>query len=115
MQRVIRGSNWAAARAGRPYPIVTLAFPTPHPRFRKFEGIWFDGEVQGQPVLCKLSFEALEDDFGSDASSAEKALNLFEAHSDQILGAARSKYAHQSFERDGSIVLKSGDVAKYHG
>lgn len=63
-----------------------------------------DGEID-----CAVSGEALEDHYGARGASERARLAAFRAHRSEIEEAARRKFTARSLERDGSILIRSGD------
>ncbi|HEY1609936.1 MAG TPA: DUF1488 domain-containing protein [Paraburkholderia sp.] len=61
----------------------------------------FEANVEGRPVWCSVSLDALNDHFGDACTSAHDLLQSFEMHRSKIEAAARdalSKNGGQSVE-----------------
>lgn len=72
----------------------------------------FPALVDGRRVMCKISGEALDDHFGADM---EGELNAFLKHRGQIETKARKLIEQQSFQPDGSILIRSLDIGLKRG
>ena len=86
--------------------------------FGTADRFWWDGKNQearhyvrndDQRVLCRISMEALEDNFG-DQDNEEACLAVAKEHFDDLTDAWREKIANRSFEEDGSVLLRSADL-----
>jgi transcriptional regulator with XRE-family HTH domain len=67
----------------------------------------FTGQDADKIIECAISWEALQDYFGSDGR--KNNLKVFQANRESIQQIARRKYLAGNFELDGSILLKSSD------
>jgi Protein of unknown function (DUF1488)/Fic/DOC family len=85
-----------------------LRFPEKDAKFifdRQVVAFWGqDGKTR---VRCEISREALDDDFQGDDKDK---LKVFQANRRVIEEEARRKYLAEDTERDGSILIRSGDL-----
>lgn len=85
-----------------------LVFPEPEARYvfdRMVVAFWGrDGERR---VRCAISREALDDHFQGDSKDK---LELFEANRARIEEEARRKYLAGDTEKDGSVLIRTGDL-----
>lgn len=86
--------------------------------FGNADSIWWEGstdtaclfvKTQGRKVLCKVSAEAIDDHFGN-ATNDSARLDAAILHFDQITDVIGWKIVHNSFETDGSILVRSADL-----
>jgi transcriptional regulator with XRE-family HTH domain len=88
----------------------TLIFPDQDFRYESSPGavsLW--GQDGTQRVLCRISREALDDHFSDgDRPRPEAAFKKFRK---EIEGLARRKYLSGQREPDGSVLIRTNDVA----
>lgn len=86
-----------------------LSFPEEDAKFifdRQVVAFWGqDGKTR---VRCEISREALDDDFKGDDKDK---VDVFRANRRAIEAEARRKYLAGDTERDGSILIRTGDLA----
>lgn len=86
-----------------------LSFPEQDAKFifdRQVVAFWGqDGKTR---VRCEISREALDDDFKGDDKDK---VDVFRANRRAIEAEARRKYLAGDTERDGSILIRTGDLA----
>jgi len=68
----------------------------------------FPALVNGQPVECAISYQALRQHFGADY---EDPLPAFTTHRQHIEQLAAQFIRQQRFEPDGTILMRSYDIA----
>jgi len=76
------------------------------------DAVVFHGQALGHPVVCRISREAFDDDFGTDRSDKEGRLNKFREKRATIEAMARTKYLSWQIEEPEAVLIKSGDAAK---
>ncbi|QLH37901.1 MAG: DUF1488 family protein [Defluviicoccus sp.] len=87
----------------------TLLFADPQERYdRRQDAVAFTGLDHETAVSCAVSGEALEDHFGADQRDVMKA---FVKHRPDIEALVRRKYLLGQTEPDGSVLLKTDDIA----
>lgn len=69
--------------------------------------ILFKGFDKDKQVLCAISREALEDHFKRGHKSL---LKTYRANRGRIQHEARRKYLAGDLERDGSVLIRTGDL-----
>lgn len=85
---------------------MRITFPDDQPGFNGSSlTVQFMAQVDGEPVLCAITAEALEDHFGAQSALEEVLLKAFE----QGRGRIRSVCAEELDRNDGGgVVLHSG-------
>lgn len=105
--------------AGRPVPTGTglapepsdeatmdIRFPADAPAYRDSNlTVVFPALVDGEPVPCAISVEALEDHFGVHSTDPEGWIRAFDAGRPRIEAVARE---HLQIGRGSPVLLKSG-------
>ncbi|HVN01349.1 MAG TPA: DUF1488 family protein, partial [Caulobacteraceae bacterium] len=87
-----------------------LAFTDPEHRTDTARGtIQFWGQDGEKRVLCRISREALDDHFSDGDRLRPDA--AFQAHRAEIAAFASRKYALGQSEPDGSVLIRTGDLA----
>lgn len=87
----------------------TLQFPETDQRYdRRRDVIAFTGQDGEKAIECAVSIETLEDHFGADQRDFMKA---FIKYRPEIESLVRRKYLSDEIEPDGSVLLKTLDVA----
>jgi fido (protein-threonine AMPylation protein) len=87
-----------------------LTFPDQREKFvLDRQVVLFFGEDGKNRVRCAISRQALDDDFGADRRDKEE---VFRENRKLIEDAARKKYHAGDTETDGSILIRSGELAK---
>jgi transcriptional regulator with XRE-family HTH domain len=85
-----------------------LIFPEPNEHYDPSRMVVvFTGREGDKVIQFAISQEALEDHFNSNGKDLLKS---FQANRERIEHEARRKYLANSFETDGSSLLKSGDI-----
>jgi transcriptional regulator with XRE-family HTH domain len=85
-----------------------LIFPKPNEHYdSRRMVVVFTGRDSNKVIQFAISREALEDHFNSNGKDV---LKCFQANRERIEHEARRKYLTNSFEGDGSILLKTGDI-----
>jgi hypothetical protein len=74
--------------------------------------IIFHGKVLDEPVECRMSREALDDNFEPHHSDNEGRLKKFREQRAAIEAMARKKYLFWPIEEPNVVLIKSADVAK---
>jgi hypothetical protein len=98
----------ASAHARPAYEDSTMhiTFPDEHPKYDGDDlAILFTALVDGEPVVCSISAEALEDHFGAKSAREDDLLPAFEQ------GAARIRaVCAEALDDNGgeAVVLRSG-------
>jgi hypothetical protein len=69
----------------------------------------FPAEDDGKTVLCRISYEALQNHFGLQGIDGQAAKTVFEQNRARIVSAAARKYAAGRGESDGSILIRTAD------
>jgi transcriptional regulator with XRE-family HTH domain len=88
----------------------TLTFPDEEARYESSRGTMaFWGEDGTQRVLCRISREALDDHFSEGDRLRPEA--AFKAHRKEIEALARRKYLFGQREPDGSVLIRTSDIA----
>jgi len=92
-------------------PELTLSFPggRPHYDFDR-EVVAFPAEAAGKRVVCRVSCEALADDFGADEATGERHMAAFRKHRTVIEQLAANKFLHAPIAEPNVVLVKSGDV-----
>ena len=74
--------------------------------------VLFPGKTAESEMTCAISGETLEDHFGAKRTDDERArLAAFRAHRETIEEIARRKYSERRLESDGSILIRTMDLA----
>jgi len=68
----------------------------------------FPADVDGKRVVCAISLEALQDNFGGDKVPP---LECFRANRGAVEAKARNLIGKGRFEPDGSLLIRSQDGA----
>ena len=72
-------------------------------------GLAFVAMVDGEDVVCVVSLDALQDQFGATDKNGESIMRTFHAKTRRIQSTAKGKISDGAFEPDGSILLRSDD------
>lgn len=85
---------------------MTISFP-PRQAF-DFErlAVSFTADIDGNQVLCRISVEALEDNYGCNGV---EPVGCFQSNRYAIEAKAASLIDKKRFETDGSILIRSAD------
>jgi hypothetical protein len=101
-----RSTSYSLAPPGR----RGLVFPgTEHRADTTRDTIVFVGEDDGNAVRCMISREALDDHFSDGDRLAPEA--AFLEHRAEIEALANRKYTLAQLEPDGSVLIRTGDLA----
>jgi len=84
---------------------MDISFPQGRQTLKERDVV-FAAMVDGRDVTCRVSGEALEDDFSARPGAYESAFN---ANRPMIEEAAIGKIMGGAFEEDGTILLRSAD------
>jgi hypothetical protein len=86
--------------------IMQIRFPADTPLYRDSNlTVVFAALVDGEPVPCAISVEALEDHFGASPEGREAWMRAFNAGRDRIEAVARE---HLRISNGTPVLLKSG-------
>lgn len=86
-----------------------LTFPAPNENYNfDRQAVMFLGQDGNTRVSCAISREALDDLFGGD--NYKDKLEVFKANRRTIEQEARRKYLDGRTERDGSVLIRTGDL-----
>lgn len=107
---VIRGRPVFASAGPLPEPsdeaTMEIRFPADAPAYRDANlTVVFPALVDGEPVPCAISVEALEDHFGAYSEDLEGWLRAFDAGRPRIEAVARE---HLQISNGTPVLLKSG-------
>lgn len=92
-------------------PGIDLTFNNPPPRYdSQRDVVEFNGQALGQPVICAISREALDDHFGTDGLDKRGRTEAFLKNRTKIEGMARTKYLKSPIEEPGVVLLKTSDI-----
>src|SRR5690606_8313172 len=72
--------------------------------------VQFPGEVQGKRFVCRVSREALDDDFGAEKEAGERHMEAFRKHRATIEQIAANKFLRAPIDDANLVLVKSGDV-----
>jgi transcriptional regulator with XRE-family HTH domain len=87
----------------------TLVFPEQEFRYEMVQGVTFWGQDGKKRVRCRISREALDDYFSErDRLRPEAA---FRKYREKIESLARRKYQLDQLEPDGTVLVKTDDLA----
>ena len=87
----------------------TLVFTDPESRYESDRGVSFRGRDGENRVLCRISREALDDHFSEDDRLRPAA--AFAKHRKEIESLARRKYLLDQIEPDGSVLVRTLEIA----
>jgi transcriptional regulator with XRE-family HTH domain len=87
----------------------TLVFTDTDYRFDASDAAVFWGQDGETRIRCRISREALDDHFSDRDRLRPKA--AFEKHRHEIEALARRKYLLGQREADGSVLIRTGDIA----
>ena len=73
--------------------------------------VWFSAVDDEKVIQCGVSIDALVLHFGA---FADDPLTAFRSHRDRIWQSAGRLIAERRFEDDGSILIRSADLAASH-
>lgn len=92
-------------------PGLTLTFPGGRPHYDSDRDVvQFPGEVQGKRFVCRVSREALDDDFGAEKEAGERHMEAFRKHRATIEQIAANKFLRAPIDDANLVLVKSGDV-----
>lgn len=74
----------------------------------EFEEVRFHVSADGNPILCRLSREFIEDHCGNP-STPKACLDAAKERFDEITDIIGHWVANSRFEKDGSVLLRTGD------
>jgi hypothetical protein len=95
-------------------PGVDLAFNNPPARYDVHRDVvTFAGQALGQPVVCAISREALDDHFGADKLDKDHRIEAFLKNRSKIEEMARLKYLKWPIEEPDAILIKTSDIPKF--
>jgi transcriptional regulator with XRE-family HTH domain len=87
----------------------TLEFPDSESSYDSSRGVTFWGQDGPTRVRCQISREALDDHFSEGDRLPPPA--AFKKHRQEIEAQARKKYLRGQQEPDGTVLIKTQDVA----
>jgi hypothetical protein len=91
-----------------------LTFNNPAPRYDFHRDVVaFTGQALGQPVVCAISREALEDHFGADGLDKDGRVEAFLKSRSKIEEVARNKYLKGPIEEPDVILIKTTDIPRF--
>ncbi|WP_345813835.1 DUF1488 domain-containing protein [Paraburkholderia sp. PREW-6R] len=107
---VVQGQSVLADAGSMPQPsdeaTMEIRFPADAPAYRDSNlTVVFPALVDGAPVPCAISVEALEDHFGAYSEDLEGWLRAFDAGRPRIEAVARE---HLQISNGTPVLLKSG-------
>jgi transcriptional regulator with XRE-family HTH domain len=87
----------------------TLEFPDAESQYDPSKGVTFWGQDGETRVRCRISREALDDHFSEGDRLRPEA--AFKKHRQEIEAYVRRKYLRGQKEPDGTVLIRTGDVA----
>jgi hypothetical protein len=94
-------------------PSIDLTFNNPPPRYDFHRDVvTFAGQALGQPVVCAISREALDDHFGSDKLDNDGRIQAFLKSRSKIEEMAGIKYLKWPIEEPDAILIKTSDMPR---
>ena len=92
-------------------PDLSLSFTggRPHYDFDRHV-VSFPGEAAGQRVLCRISREALADDFGADGEVRDRFMAAFQKNRRVIEKIAASKFLNAPVQDPNVVLVRTGDA-----
>jgi DNA-binding transcriptional ArsR family regulator len=104
----VRPSEFAAWQVA--WENKELAFPAPEERYEAGpDVVVFWGLDRDQRIRCVISREALDDHFGGDNRNK---LEVFRENRPTIEEIARRKYLSSRVEPDGTVLIRTADIAR---
>lgn len=92
-------------------PGIDLTFNNPPPRYDfQRDVVEFKGQALGQPVVCAISREALDDHFGTDGLDKSGRTEAFLKNRTKIEAIARNKYLKSPIEEPDAVLVKTSDI-----
>lgn len=92
-------------------PGIDLTFNNPPPRYDfQRDVVEFKGQALGQPVVCAISREAMDDHFGTDGLDKQGRTEAFLKNRTKIEEMARTKYLKSPIEEPDAILIKTSDI-----
>lgn len=92
-------------------PGIDLTFNNPPPRYDfQRDVVEFKGQALGQPVVCAISREALDDHFGTDGLDKSGRTEAFLKNRTKIEAIARNKYLKSPIEEPDTVLVKTSDI-----
>jgi hypothetical protein len=70
----------------------------------------FKGQALGQPVVCAISREALDDHFGTNGLDKRGRTEAFLKNRTKIEAMARNKYLKSPIEEPDAVLIKTSDI-----
>jgi hypothetical protein len=90
---------------------IDLTFNNPPARYDLHRDVVeFKGQAFGQPVVCAISREALDDHFGTDGLDKDGRVEAFLKNRTKIEELAKTKYLKSPIEEPDTILIKSADI-----
>jgi transcriptional regulator with XRE-family HTH domain len=87
----------------------SLVFPDAEYSYDSSKGVTFWGQDGETRVRCRISREALDDHFSEEDRLRPEA--AFKKHRPEIEAFARKKYLYGQKEPDGTVLIRTGDLA----
>jgi hypothetical protein len=92
-------------------PNLKLSFSGGRPHYdRDRDVISFPAQIAEKRFLCRISREALEDDFGADLEAGERHMEAFRKHRKVIEALAAIKFLDGTIEEPGVLLINTGDL-----
>ncbi len=102
-----------ANRTREVLPQIDLTFDDRPPVYDSGrEAVVFHGQALGHSVTCRISREALDDNFEPHHSDNEGRLKKFRGNRTTIEAVARAKYLSWPIEEPGTVLIKTLDFEK---
>ncbi len=90
---------------------LTLSFPSGRPSYDfDRDVVMFPAEGGGKRVICRVSREALDDDFGAQKERGHRRLAAFQEHRKTIEEIAAKKFLYGPIDEVNVVLVKSGDA-----
>ena len=92
-----------------PYGFLIFEFSKVHYEFAR-DGFILTATADSHPVVCAVSRAALEA-FSGSSCDPDEPLTLYKEWETQMRNLMSAKHRRGGFEPDGSVVVRSGDIA----
>lgn len=87
----------------------TLVFLDEEPSYDSWQGVTFSGQEGNKRVRCRIAREALADHFSDGGRLRPEA--AFKKYRSDIEALARRKYLLGQLETDGSVLIRTEEIA----
>jgi hypothetical protein len=92
-------------------PGLTVSFPSGRPSYDvERDVVMFPTESGGKRVVCRVSRDALDNDFGIGREQSHRQLAAFQKHRDVIKAIAAKKFLYGPIDDLNVVLVKSGDA-----